>query len=100
MPIQVDLTCPGRALTEREVTPMTMHTITARHDAPITGTTRPLWRRVLLWWSLNQERHALGKLDKRMLADIGIDEATAVRESIRPMWDVPDNRRLSDGRRL
>ncbi|MEM7695317.1 MAG: DUF1127 domain-containing protein [Pseudomonadota bacterium] len=79
---------------------MATETVFVRHDAPITGTTRPLWRRVLLWWSLNQERHTLANLDKRMLADIGIDEATAVREAMRPMWDVPQNRRLTDGRKF
>lgn len=35
------------------------------------------------------ERRALERLDARMLADIGLSEADARRESARAVWDTP-----------
>ncbi|MEO1104901.1 MAG: DUF1127 domain-containing protein [Pseudomonadota bacterium] len=56
----------------------------------------PRWRlmvkRVLLWLSLWSERRTLASLDRRMLADIGIDESSALVEASRKAWDVPHNR--------
>lgn len=34
----------------------------------------------------SQQRHALGQLDERLLADIGVDRATARAEADKPLW--------------
>ena len=55
------------------------------------GTPLPpvLWRAaetVLLWHERVRSRRILASLDDRMLRDVGIDQATARRESAMPFW--------------
>jgi len=38
-------------------------------------------------------RHALGEMDDRLLADIGIGRGDALVEASRPMWDLAPRRR-------
>lgn len=42
--------------------------------------------RLLLWHDRIKGRRVLASLDDRMLRDIGIDQATAQRESTMPFW--------------
>lgn len=67
----------------------------------ITGVTetigRPVFDRsivsmVQLWLRLFAERRALGALDARLLADVGITADDAAAEAARPFWDVPAGR--------
>ncbi len=68
-----------------------METVLARRYAP--GITRPrLLSRMRLWLDVWSERRTLERLDRRMLADIGIEEYSARREAARPLWDVPSER--------
>ncbi|MEM6761527.1 MAG: DUF1127 domain-containing protein [Pseudomonadota bacterium] len=71
-----------------------METTLTRRFAPRTSTQVSIWARMRLWLDLWYERRTLGRLDRRMLADIGIDEATAKQEAARFMWDVPKSRDL------
>jgi len=65
-----------------------METVLTRRYAP--GTTRlQLFGRIKLWLDVWSERRTLERLDRRMLADIGIEESSARYEAARPMWDVP-----------
>lgn len=55
-----------------------------------------LWRAVqrmvvtlLRWQELAHERYALMELDDRLLKDIGLSRADAVREARRPFWEDP-----------
>ena len=41
--------------------------------------------------ALSRSRQALAGLDARALEDIGVTEADARREAVRPVWDVPSN---------
>ena len=43
---------------------------------------------LLRWQELAQQRRRLLSLDDRMLKDIGITRAEAMREGTRPFWDV------------
>ncbi|GAB5375625.1 MAG: DUF1127 domain-containing protein [Acuticoccus sp.] len=73
-----------------------MQTVLTRGYAP-RATQSTLFGRLRLWLDLWSERRALAQLDRRMLADLGIDADAAMLEASRPMWDVP---RLRDaGRR-
>ncbi len=56
------------------------------------STGRNVFSRLRLWLDLWAERRMLANLDRRMLADLGIDEQAALREAGRPMWDVPRDR--------
>ena len=55
------------------------------------------------WLERARSRRQLAELDDRMLADIGIDRATAQSEADRPFWreSIPAGRRdlLADARR-
>lgn len=53
---------------------------------------RSIVARLRLWLDLWSERRTLANLDRRMLADLGIDRESALREAGRPMWDVPRDR--------
>jgi len=44
---------------------------------------------LLRWQELAQQRRRLLALDDRMLKDIGITRAEAMREGTRPFWDAP-----------
>lgn len=71
----------------------------SRNDgAPVAGAareiTRFLWgsaQRMLMallrWQELARQRQALLALDDRLLKDIGLSRADAVREARRPFWD-------------
>lgn len=48
-----------------------------------------------LMLTLHWQRRALARLDDRALADIGLDRATALTESRRPLWDIPAHWRNS-----
>lgn len=50
---------------------------------------RPAFARLRLWLDLWHERRMLARLDRRMLADIGIEEGAAALEASRPMWEIP-----------
>jgi uncharacterized protein YjiS (DUF1127 family) len=39
-----------------------------------------------LWRERARQRHALGRLDDRLLADIGVTRAEAERECAKPFW--------------
>ena len=39
--------------------------------------------------SLYRQRRDLSRLDARQLRDVGVSETEALRESQRPVWDVP-----------
>jgi uncharacterized protein YjiS (DUF1127 family) len=41
---------------------------------------------VLYWHERVKSRRMLASLDERMLRDVGLDQATAQRESDRPFW--------------
>lgn len=43
---------------------------------------------LLRWRELARQRRRLRSLDDRMLKDIGITRADAMREGTRPFWDV------------
>ncbi len=43
---------------------------------------------LLRWHELAQQRRRLLSLDDRMLKDIGITRAEAMREGMRPFWDA------------
>ncbi len=43
---------------------------------------------VLRWIEVSRQRRALGALDSRTLADIGVAPAQAHREAARPFWDL------------
>lgn len=45
-----------------------------------------LFDRLGLWLERSRQRSALGRLDGRMLADIGCDRATAEIEAGKPFW--------------
>lgn len=53
---------------------------------------RNVFSRLRLWLDLWAERRSLASLDRRMLADLGIDEHAAIHEASRSMWDVPRDR--------
>ena len=53
---------------------------------------RSIVARLRLWLDLWSERRTLASLDRRMLADLGIDHAQAMHEAGRPMWDIPRDR--------
>jgi uncharacterized protein YjiS (DUF1127 family) len=41
---------------------------------------------IFLWYERVRERRQLASLDTRMLADIGVDTATAQNEADKPFW--------------
>ncbi|MBC7907833.1 MAG: DUF1127 domain-containing protein [Rhodospirillaceae bacterium] len=45
-----------------------------------------LFDTLLGWIERSQQRHALGQLDERLLADIGVNRATAKSEADKPLW--------------
>ena len=65
----------------------------ARHAMPLASTLRSagVWLTLALlrWQELAQQRRRLLSLDDRMLKDIGLTRAEAMREGTRPLWDAP-----------
>jgi uncharacterized protein YjiS (DUF1127 family) len=60
-------------------------------NADLTGRQHGQWLRALLaWWkkcrARTRERHALARLDDRLLSDIGISRCDAEREIEKPFW--------------
>jgi uncharacterized protein YjiS (DUF1127 family) len=47
---------------------------------------RPIIDLIFLWQERIRERRQLATLDSRMLADIGVDTATAWNEADKPFW--------------
>lgn len=45
-----------------------------------------LFDTLLDWMERSRQRHALGQLDPRLLADMGVDRATAQAEAAKPFW--------------
>ena len=64
-----------------------------RHAVPLATMLRSagVWLTLALlrWQELAQQRRRLLSLDDRMLKDIGITRAEAMREGTRPFWDAP-----------
>lgn len=64
-----------------------MDTVLGRaHHAPARGT---FLTRLNSAMALYRSRARLAALDAHLLADIGIDRATAEQEAARPIWDAP-----------
>jgi len=61
----------------------------AGSDVPSRATGTRLLERVALCLDLWSERRTLAQLDRRMLADIGIEQGAAMREAARAPWDIP-----------
>ena len=53
---------------------------------PPAGWLQRLLDLIFLWRERARERRQLGTLDLRMLADIGVDTATAAHEADKPFW--------------
>jgi len=45
-----------------------------------------LFDRVLDWLDRSRQRSALGRLDERLLTDLGLDRATAAEEAAKRFW--------------
>lgn len=45
-----------------------------------------LFDRLGRWCERSRQRAALGRLDERLLADIGVDRASAAAEADKPFW--------------
>jgi len=58
---------------------------------------RTILDHLVLYMSLGRERRDLARLDRRLLADIGLTHEDASDEAARRFYDVPSNRRLSRG---
>lgn len=59
----------------------------------VQGVTRSaFWRRLVLAFSVGDERKRLSELTDAELADIGLTRDQALRESGRPIWDLPQRR--------
>ena len=46
------------------------------------------WQRICRLAELSRQRRQLKNLDARLLDDIGIDRAQALKEANRPLWDI------------
>ena|SRR5690348_4916917 len=53
---------------------------------PATGWLQRFFDLIFLWYERARERRQLATLDARMLADIGVDTATAGNEADKPFW--------------
>lgn len=63
-----------------------MGSISLRRSAePVSPLVR-LFDRLGRWMDRSRQRAALGRLDDRILADIGCDRATAAAEADKPFW--------------
>lgn len=58
--------------------------LVAARERPAVATR--LLSRLFAWLERTRSRRQLGELDDRMLADIGVDRATAHREAESPFW--------------
>lgn len=54
--------------------------------APIASGLVRLFDTLLDWIERSRQRRALGQLDERLLADMGLDPATARTEADKPFW--------------
>jgi uncharacterized protein YjiS (DUF1127 family) len=45
-----------------------------------------VWRAAQRWVARSRERHALARLDARLLRDIGLNRAAAAKEAAKPFW--------------
>lgn len=61
-------------------------TSTGHGSAPFAGWPQRLLDLVFLWHERARERRELAALDSRMLADIGVDTATAADVANKPFW--------------
>ena len=50
--------------------------------------TADFWRRICRLAEVSRQRRQLKNLDARLLDDIGIDRAQALKEANRPLWDI------------
>ena len=57
-------------------------------DSAIKSAASNLWNIVYRITEVSHQRHQLSNLDNRLLNDIGIDRAQALKEANRPLWDV------------
>lgn len=73
---------------------MNASAIATRTHAPLrpAGRRAP-WRRLRLMLDLWSERRTLAALDRRALADLGLNPGDVARETRRPPWDCPPARR-------
>ena len=58
-----------------------------REPAPLVRWLHTLWG----WHDVARHRRALLDLDRRLLDDIGLTRAQALREAERPLWDAPNH---------
>ncbi|HTH18093.1 MAG TPA: DUF1127 domain-containing protein [Magnetospirillum sp.] len=68
-----------------------MKTANCTHSISITHPNRQslavrLFDRLLEWLERSRQRTALGRLEERLLADIGCDRASAAAEADKPFW--------------
>ena len=67
---------------------MTSFTTYLRHlpAAPVAGAVTRALDTLLAWHERTVDRRRLAELDDRMLADMGLDRATAIGEAEKPFW--------------
>lgn len=53
---------------------------------PASELCRGLLDRIAAWFERSRQRRALAGLDERMLRDIGVSRADAIREAGKPFW--------------
>ena len=57
-------------------------------DVAIKSAAAAFWNVVYRMTEISRQRHQLRNLDARLLDDIGIDRAQALKEANRPVWDI------------
>ena len=62
----------------------------ATHAFPASTKPETLWSMLLDMISVSRQRRQLGKLDQRLLEDIGVSAGSAQRETGCAFWDVHD----------
>ena len=67
-------------------------TAAAGHARPVRAWARAFWARLVEMHRAAETRRELGKLDPRLLADIGLSRAEASREAERWPWDLGPGR--------
>ncbi len=58
----------------------------ADYGRRITVVIASLWRLLLVWQQRSNERHALARLDRHRLEDLGLTPQDVAREVAKPFW--------------